>query len=112
MLLKKILISLLFLLLILLGYSRYEIYRLQISNEKLDQKIIKYKEQVSNLTNQVSNLTETLEKRNNDILAISKRQKELEQTIRNDTSGFNWNFDISSNPAIMLLQKQCKSCGK
>jgi len=53
-----------------------------------------------------------LEKRNNDILAISKRNKELEASAKSDTSGFDWGFDISDNPVVKRLQEQCSSCPK
>lgn len=57
-------------------------------------------------------LTLTLEKRNNDVVALSKRNKELEASAKKDTSGFDWNFDISDSPVVKQLQEQCVSCPK
>lgn len=54
----------------------------------------------------------TLEKRNNDVVALSKRNKELEASAKKDTSGFDWVFDISDSPVIKQLQEQCVSCPK
>lgn len=54
----------------------------------------------------------TLEKRNNDVVALSKRNKELEASAKKDTSGFGWTVNISDSPVIKQLQKQCVSCPK
>lgn len=54
----------------------------------------------------------TLEKRNNDVVALSKRNKELEANAKKDTSGFDWSFDLSNSPVIKQLQEQCISCPK
>ena len=54
----------------------------------------------------------TLEKRNNDIVALSKRNKELEASAKKDTSGFDWGFDIFNSPVVKQLQEQCVSCPK
>ena len=53
-----------------------------------------------------------LEKRNNDIMEISRKNKELEARVKEDTSGFDWHFDLHDNPVIKQLQKQCVSCPK
>jgi len=54
----------------------------------------------------------TLEKRNNDVVALSKRNKELEASAKKDTSGFDWAVNISNSPVINQLQEQCVSCPK
>ena len=53
-----------------------------------------------------------LEKRNNDVVALSKRNKELEAAAQKDTSGFDWSVNISDSPVINQLQEQCLSCPK
>lgn len=57
-------------------------------------------------------LTLTLEKRYNDIVALSRKNKELEASAKKDTSGFDWGFDLSNSPVIKQLQEQCVSCPK
>ena len=54
----------------------------------------------------------TLEKRNNDIVALSRTKKELEASAKEDTSGFDWGFDISNSLVTKQLQEQCVSCPK
>lgn len=54
----------------------------------------------------------TLEKRNNDVVALSRTKKKLEASAKKDTSGFDWDFNISNSPVIKQLQEQCVSCPK
>lgn len=54
----------------------------------------------------------TLEKRNNDVVALSRTKKELEARIKADTSGFDWHFDLSNSEPLLFLQEQCVSCPK
>lgn len=75
-------------------------------------KIEKQAEKIDQLTKDKESLTLNLEKRNNDVVALSKRNKELEASAKKDTSGFDWGFDISDSPVIKQLQEQCISCPK
>lgn len=55
----------------------------------------------------------TLEKRNDDVVALSKRNKELEASAKKDTSGFDWGYHFDdNNPVIASLRKGCVSCPK
>ena len=54
----------------------------------------------------------TLEKRNNDIVALSIKNKKLEASAKKDTSGFDWTVNISNSPVVNQLQEQCVSCPK
>ena len=54
----------------------------------------------------------TLEKRNNDVVEISRKNKELEASAKKDTSGFDWSVNISDSHVIKQLQEQCVSCPK
>lgn len=39
-------------------------------------------------------------------LAISERNKELEEEVQNDKSTFDWNFPIAGSPVILRLQSK------
>ena len=55
----------------------------------------------------------TLEKRNNDIVEISRKKKELEASVKADKSGFDWGYHFDdSNPVIAGLRQGCVSCPK
>lgn len=75
-------------------------------------KIEKQSGKIDQLTKDKESLTLNLEKRNNDVVALSKRNKELEASSKKDTSGFDWSFDLSNNPVVKQLQEQCVSCPK
>lgn len=51
-----------------------------------------------------------IERRENDIVEISKRKRELEKAISDDKSGFDWSYRIGNSVPIKRLQKQCVSC--
>lgn len=55
-------------------------------------------------------LKQEIERRDNDILEISKRKKELETAIKNDKSNFDWSYHIRDSVPVKRLQKQCISC--
>lgn len=55
-------------------------------------------------------LKQEIERRDNDILEISKRKKELEAAIKNDKSNFDWSYNIRNSNPVEQLQKQCLSC--
>jgi hypothetical protein len=55
-------------------------------------------------------LKQEIERRDNDILEISKRKKELEAAIKNDKSNFDWSYNIRNSDPVKQLQKQCLSC--
>lgn len=75
-------------------------------------KIEKQAGKIDQLTKDKESLTLNLEKRNNDIVALSKRNKELEASAKKDTSGFDWTVNISNSPVVNQLQEQCVSCPK
>lgn len=52
----------------------------------------------------------TLEKRNNDVLEISRKKKELEAAVKADKSGFDWLANIADSGVIEQLRKECVSC--
>ena len=55
----------------------------------------------------------TLEKRNNDLLEISRKKAQLEASIKDDKSGFDWGYHFDdNNPVIASLRKGCVSCPK
>ena len=51
----------------------------------------------------VTFMEKKLEKEHADTLAISERNKELEEAVKQDKS-FDWNADISNSPVIKQLQ--------
>lgn len=55
-------------------------------------------------------LKQEIERRDNDILEISKRKKEIEAAIKNDKSNFDWSYNIRNSDPVKRLQKQCISC--
>lgn len=69
-------------------------------------------DEISQLKKDKESLILNLEKRNNDLVALSKRNKELEASVKKDTSGFDWHRNISDSPVIKQLQEQCVSCPK
>ena len=75
-------------------------------------KIEKQAGKIDKLTKDKESLTLNLEKRNNDIVALSRTKKKLEARIKADTSGFDWHFDLSNSEPLLFLQEQCVSCPK
>ena len=75
-------------------------------------KIEKQAGKIDQLTKDKESLTLTLEKRNNDVVEISRKNKELEASAKKDTSGFDWSVNISDSHVIKQLQEQCVSCPK
>lgn len=58
-------------------------------------------------------LTLTLEKRNNDVVALSIKNQKLEASVKSDKSGFDWGYHFDdNNPVIASLRKGCVSCPK
>ena len=55
-------------------------------------------------------LVAEIERRENDIVEISKRKRELEKAISDDKSGFDWSYRIDNSVPVKRLQKQCVSC--
>ena len=51
-----------------------------------------------------------IERRENDIVEISKRKRELEKAISDDKSGFDWSYRIGNSVPVRELRKQCVSC--
>lgn len=55
----------------------------------------------------------TLEKRNNDVVALSIKNQKLEASVKSDKSGFDWGYHFDdNNPVITSLRKGCVSCPK
>lgn len=50
-------------------------------------------------------LINRLEKEHNDKLEVSRRAEEIEKAIKKDTSGFNWNYDLSANPVLATFKQ-------
>ena len=51
-----------------------------------------------------------LKRRNENVLALSERNKKLEQAAAIDKSGFDWSYNTYDSPISVELRKQCKSC--
>lgn len=51
-----------------------------------------------------------LKRRNENVLALSERNKKLEQAVASDKSGFDWSYNTYNSPISVELRKQCKSC--
>ncbi len=62
------------------------------------------------LETEKNGLTMELKRRNENVLALSERNKELEQAVAIDKTGFDWSYNIADNPVIGRLREQCKSC--
>ena len=62
------------------------------------------------LRTEKNGLTMELKRRNENVLALSERNKELEQAAAIDKTGFDWSYNISNSTVIERLRKQCKSC--
>lgn len=62
------------------------------------------------LETEKNGLTMELKRRNENVLALSERNKELEQAVGIDKTGFDWSYNISDSSVIEQLRKQCKSC--
>lgn len=50
-------------------------------------------------------LINKLKKEHNDKLELDKRAKAIEEAIRKDTSGFNWNYDLSGNSVLVAFKR-------
>lgn len=50
-------------------------------------------------------LIKKLEKEHNDKLEVGRRAEEIEKAIKKDTSGFNWNYDLSANPVLATFKQ-------
>lgn len=50
-------------------------------------------------------LINRLEKEHNDKLEVDRRAKEIEKAIKKDTSGFNWHYDLSTNPVLVTFKQ-------
>ena len=50
-------------------------------------------------------LIKKLEKEHNDKLEVSRRAEEIEKAIKKDTSGFNWDYDLSANPVLATFKQ-------
>ena len=68
------------------------------------------KKENSTLISEKKELIAEIERRENDIVEISKRKRELEKTILDDKSGFDWSYRIGNSVPVRELQKQCLSC--
>ena len=62
------------------------------------------------LETEKNGLTLELKRRNENVVALSERNKELEQAVAIDKTGFDWSYNIANNPVIGRLREQCKSC--
>lgn len=49
-------------------------------------------------------LQEEISRRNRNAVELGNKIKELEEAVKNDTSGFNWNVDISDSLVVRRLQ--------
>jgi hypothetical protein len=56
------------------------------------------------LKGNISFMEKRIEKEHADTLAISQRNKELEEAVKQEKSSFDWNADISNSPVIKQLQ--------
>ena len=50
-------------------------------------------------------LIKKLEKEHNDKLEVSRRAEEIEKAIKADTSGFNWDYDLSGNSVLATFKQ-------
>ena len=50
-------------------------------------------------------LINRLEKEHNDKVELGKRTEELEKAIMADTSGFNWDYDLSANNVLLTFKR-------
>ena len=57
-----------------------------------------------------NSLTMEVKRRNENVLALSERNKKLEQAVAIDKSGFDWSYNTYDSPISVELRKQCKSC--
>lgn len=57
------------------------------------------------LKGNISFMEKRLEKEHAETLAISERNKELEEAAKMDKSTFDWNYDISHSNVILRLRK-------
>ena len=66
--------------------------------------------QNTQLETEKNGLRMELKRRNENVLALSERNKELEQAVAIDKTGFDWSYNIADSSVIGRLRKQCKSC--
>lgn len=62
-------------------------------------------ERVGTLSANVETLIKGREKDHADKVELAKRNEELEQDAKKDTSCFTWTTDISTSPVVMRLRK-------
>jgi hypothetical protein len=60
---------------------------------------------------QIEVLRDDIQRRDNNDVVKQERKEEVKKVIKEDKTGFDWDYNISNSPVIKLLQKQCQSCG-
>lgn len=50
-------------------------------------------------------LIKKLEKEHNDKLEVSRRAEEIEKAIKADKSGFDWHYNLESNPVLLEFKR-------
>lgn len=76
----------------------------------LNYRVDTLKEQNARLESEKNALLSDIQRRDKNDLEKSNRQKQANELAKSDKSGFDWSYDISGNPLVLQLRKDCKSC--
>lgn len=68
------------------------------------------KEENARLESEKNALAADIQRRDKNDLEKSSRQEQANELAKSDKSGFDWSYDISGNPLVVQLRKDCKSC--
>ena len=83
---------------LLIGGLFFWIY---IQNQKIDSL-----ERAKNTLEANNNLLlNRLEREHNDKLEVSRKNEELKAKINNDKSGFDWHYNLNSNPVLLEFKR-------
>ena len=76
----------------------------------LNYRIDVLKEKNNALESEKNALLSDIQRRDENDLEKSERQKQSKELVEKDKSGFSWSYDISGSPLVLQLRKDCKSC--
>lgn len=95
---------------IFMGLIFLDLYTFHQKN-KLEKELISIKQEYLGLEKDLNSiigqkivLEKELDKRNQETILLSERNRELEEEAKKDKSDFNWHYDISSSSVIKRLQ--------
>ena len=93
---KNIYIVLFFVFIIVIGVFVINLQRKEINSLKGEKSVLMAN---NNL------LIDNLRRSYNDKMEIARTNEQLKNAIRNDKSGFDWHYDLSSNPVLLEFKR-------